>query len=134
MARSDINKLAVTLVCLAAAVIFFLILGRDDVPADARNPGPVDLVCLECGHHFQLSHEEFEKGKDLVLPGTAAEVEGHAVRGAVAADLRFGSLHKCPACGEIGAVEARLCPVHDIYYPLRNYDGTPGECPLCKEP
>jgi len=128
---SNVIKLVIAAVLfVVAGVLIVSFLGDEEsarLPDDAKLK-PVVFLCMECGHHFELSYEE-AKSALAAAPERKAPVESGGARARSASRRGLPKLITCQKCGQAEAVRAKQCGEGDIYVPLYNPDGTKGECP-----
>ena len=120
-------KIGIAIIAFAAAGVVYFITSRPEaLPAEVVEATMVDLICESCGEHSQDTAENLDK---VEVPGGVKQPgEGE---GAVRRLARLPSKYPCPKCGQTTAVHARLCPDHNVYYPVTSADGGRGKCPQC---
>lgn len=123
-------KIGIVVIGLSAAGIIFAMSQKEPQAAIASDAKPIDLLCADCGNHFQMPYAEFI-AKKVSVESTEESDKPNAGAGRRRTKKVQESVVTCPSCNASAARLASHCEEHDKYYPKTNPDGSNGRCPEC---
>jgi transcription elongation factor Elf1 len=115
---------------VTAGVLFTVLRPSEEAPALAEDVNMQDMVCAQCGHHFQMGYEELLQALKAAPPIERPPDESPS-GGRTRTSGRRPTPISCPECNEVSSFRAAFCKDHNQYYPTQLADGSRGRCPEC---
>lgn len=129
MNSKDIVKLALAIVLLVAAGLYFAYGGRE--AEDTGDDTKTEWFCTSCNKPFELTAAQVAESMRLQERPTDSPVGPGEAQARGRGAVRTFNIAKCPFCNQWSGEAARKCPECGEIFLARTKEGTAALCPKC---